>query len=59
MIAFVFLFSILSIGGESAARRLGVPQDFTLVFVAITLIVLALAEYYTQHSGKLKGAVKS
>jgi simple sugar transport system permease protein len=57
-IAFVFLFSILSIGGESAARRLGVPQDFTLVFVAITLIVLALAEYYTQHSGKLKGAVK-
>lgn len=48
-IAFVFLFSILSIGGESAARRLGVPQDFTLVFVAIVLIVLALAEYYTQR----------
>lgn len=48
-IAFVFLFSILSIGGESAARRLGVPQDFTLVFVAVVLIVLALAEYYTQH----------
>jgi general nucleoside transport system permease protein len=44
-IAFVFLFSILSIGGESAARRLGVPQVFTLVVVAITLIVLALAEY--------------
>ncbi len=48
-IAFVFLFSVLSIGGESAARRLGVPQDFTLVFVAITLIVLALAEYIAQH----------
>ena len=48
-IAFVFLFSILSIGGESAARRLGVPQDFTLVFVAIVLIVLALAEYYAQR----------
>lgn len=57
-IAFVFLFSILSIGGESAARRLGVPQDFTLVFVAITLIVLALAEYYTQHFSKMRGPAK-
>ena len=56
-IAFVFLFSVLSIGGESAARRLGVPQDFTLVFVAITLIVLALAEYYTQHSGRMRKTV--
>lgn len=58
-IAFVFLFSILSIGGESAARRLGVPQDFTLVFVAIVLIVLALAEYYTQHWGRMKGSAKT
>ena len=56
-IAFVFLFSVLSIGGESAARRLGVPQDFTLVFVAITLIVLAIAEYYTQHSAKMRKPV--
>lgn len=56
-IAFVFLFSVLSIGGESAARRLGVPQDFTLVFVAITLIVLALVEYYTQHSGRMRKPV--
>lgn len=58
-IGFVFLFSILSIGGESAARRIGVPQDFTLVIVAITLIVLALAEYYTQHSGRMRGAPKA
>ena len=55
-IAFVFLFSILSIGGESAARRLGVPQDFTLVFVAITLIVLALAEYLAQRRHHLREA---
>lgn len=55
-IAFVFLFSILSIGGESAARRLGVPQDFTLVFVAIVLIVLALAEYYTQRLNQAREA---
>jgi ABC-type uncharacterized transport system permease subunit len=44
-IGFVFLLSVLSIGGESAARRLGVPQDFTLVLVSIVLITLAVAEY--------------
>ncbi|MBJ3774920.1 putative B6 ABC transporter permease subunit 2 [Acuticoccus mangrovi] len=44
-IVFVFAFSILSIGGESAARRLGVPHFFTLVVVSILLIALALAEY--------------
>jgi ABC-type uncharacterized transport system permease subunit len=44
-IGFVFLLSVLSIGGESAARRLGVPHHFTLVLVAIVLIMLALAEY--------------
>ena len=45
-IAFVFMFAVLSIGGESAARRLGVPSVFTLALVAIILIVLALAEYF-------------
>ncbi|WP_102960803.1 putative B6 ABC transporter permease subunit 2 [Mangrovicella endophytica] len=44
-IGFVFLLSVLSIGGESAARRLGVPQTFTLVLVSIVLITLAIAEY--------------
>jgi simple sugar transport system permease protein len=44
-ILFVFLFSVLSIGGESAARRLGVPHFFTLVVVSVLLIALALAEY--------------
>ena len=34
-IVFVFLFSVLSIGGESAARLLGVPNFFTLVVVAV------------------------
>ena len=44
-IAYVFLFSALTIGGESAARKLGVPSYFSLVFVALLLITLALAEY--------------
>lgn len=44
-IAFVLLLSVLSIGGESAARRIGVPNHFTLVLIAIVLIVLAIVEY--------------
>lgn len=44
-IGFVFMLSVLWIGGESAARRLSVPHHFTLVLVAIVLIMLALAEY--------------
>lgn len=48
-IAYVFLFSALTIGGESAARRLGVPSFFSLVIVALLLITLALAEYFDKH----------
>ncbi|WGD30269.1 ABC transporter permease [Ancylobacter sp. WKF20] len=48
-IAFVFLFSVLSIGGESAARRTGVPNFFTLVVVAILLVMLGVAEYLDQR----------
>lgn len=44
-IVFVFFYAALMIGGESAARRLGVPHYFTLVLVASLLIFLALAEY--------------
>ena len=44
-IGFVFLLSMLWIGGESAARRIGVPHHFTLVLVAIVLVMLALAEW--------------
>jgi ABC-type uncharacterized transport system permease subunit len=44
-IAFVFLFSVLSIGGESAARLLDVPNFFTLVVASILLMLLAVAEY--------------
>ena len=44
-ILFVFLFSVLSIGGESAARLTDVPNFFTLVIVSVLLVVLALAEY--------------
>lgn len=55
-ILFIMLLSVLSIGGESAARRLGVPNDFTLVLVAIVLIVLAIAEYIDHRLNKTAGS---
>ena len=45
VIGFTLFFAILMIGGESAARRLGVPHFFTLVLMAIILILLAVVEY--------------
>lgn len=41
-IALVFVFSVLSNGSESAARRMGVPNHFTLLTVALLLIVPGL-----------------
>jgi simple sugar transport system permease protein len=55
-IGFVFLLSVLSIGGESAARRLGVPQNFTMVLVAIVLITLAMAEYLDHRFNQARRA---
>lgn len=55
-IGFVFLLSVLSIGGESAARRLGVPQHFTLVLISIVLITLAIAEYLDNRLNQARRA---
>jgi general nucleoside transport system permease protein len=48
-VVYVLLFSALQIGAESAARRLGVPQYFSLVLVANLLIVLTLVDYFSQR----------
>ena len=45
VIALIFFYAAILIGSESAARKVGVPQDFTLVLVSNLLIFLALAEY--------------
>jgi simple sugar transport system permease protein len=45
VIGFTFFFSALMIGGDSAARRVGVPTSFVLVLVALLLIFLAVVEY--------------
>jgi simple sugar transport system permease protein len=52
-IAFVFLFSVLSIGGESAARLLDVPNFFTLLVMSVLLMLLALAEYFDHRHRQL------
>jgi len=49
VIAFVFFFAVLMIGGESAARRLGVPNFFVLVLVALLMIFFAVTEYLDQR----------
>lgn len=54
-IVFVFFYSALLIGGESAARRIGVPHYFTLVLVANLLILLALVEYLDHRRRQLRG----
>ncbi|MGV6871679.1 putative B6 ABC transporter permease subunit 2 [Pseudochelatococcus sp. B33] len=51
-IVFVFIFSVLSVGGESAARRLGVPNYVTLMIVAILLIALAAGEALDQRAAR-------
>ncbi len=49
VIGFTLFFAMLMIGGESASRRVGVPQDFVLVLVALVLLFLALVEYLDQR----------
>ncbi|HEV7254199.1 MAG TPA: ABC transporter permease [Mesorhizobium sp.] len=49
-VGFVLLLSVLSIGGESAARRTGVPSAFTFVLVALVLVVLACSEYLDRRA---------
>ena len=56
VIGFVFFFSALMIGGESAARRVGVPQHYVLVLVALLLIFLAVVEYLDHQRRKRTGA---
>ncbi len=56
VLGFTLFFSALMVGGESAARRVGVPQHYVLVLVALLLLFLALVEYLDQSRRKLRGA---
>lgn len=52
VIGFTLFFSALTVGGETAARRIGVPQHYVLVLVALLLLFLALVEYLDQSRRK-------
>ena len=54
-IAFIALFAVLSIGGEFASRKAGLPNHFLLVVVALVLIFLAVTEYLTARRQKQAG----
>jgi simple sugar transport system permease protein len=56
VIGFTLFFSALMVGGESAARRVGVPQHYVLVLVALLLLFLALVEYLDQSRRKRMAA---
>ena len=55
VIVLIFFYSALLIGSESAARRVGVPQDFRLVLVATLLIFLGLAEWLDHRRRRAGG----
>lgn len=52
VVGFTLFFSALLVGGESAARRVGVPQHYVLVLVSLLLVFLALVEYLDQSRRK-------
>lgn len=54
-LAFVFLFSMLSTGSESAARRMDIPNHFTLVTIAVLMLVLGLTEAVMQYQRQKRG----
>lgn len=45
VIGFVFFFAVLTIGGESAARRADLPNHFLLVMMALILGILAVTDH--------------
>ena len=51
-IGFVFVFAVLSIGGESAARRADLPNDFLLIMMSLILVILAVTDYVASRAGR-------
>lgn len=42
---FVVMFAVVSIGSQVAARRQGLPQDFTLIVTGLILLFLTISEF--------------
>jgi simple sugar transport system permease protein len=50
-IAFVALFSVIQIGGETASREADISSDFLLALFGLVLIFMAVTEYLRQRRG--------
>ena len=48
LIPFAFLFSLMSIGGQYASRRAGIPSDFVLLFMGILLLFMVTTQYLNE-----------
>ena len=51
VVPFVGLLAVLSIGGDLAARRAELPNDFLLVLVGLILLFMAVTEYLGRTRG--------
>lgn len=56
-LALVILFSVIQIGGESAARQAEITSDILLVLVAFILFFMAIFEYFRIMRGQEPGYV--
>jgi general nucleoside transport system permease protein len=45
VVPFILFYSVLSIGGDFAAQDAGLPVDFLLVIVGLTLLFMVFIEY--------------
>jgi ABC-type uncharacterized transport system permease subunit len=53
VVAFTLFFAVLMIGGESASRRLGVPQHCVILLVGMLLLFLGLIDFLDQRRRRL------
>jgi simple sugar transport system permease protein len=51
VIPFVFLLSVLSIGGDFATQQAGLSNEFTLLLVGLILLWMALMEWLGRRAG--------
>lgn len=56
-LALVIVFSVIQIGGESAARQAEVTSDILLVLVAFILLFMAVFEYFRVRRGSEPGYI--
>jgi ABC-type uncharacterized transport system permease subunit len=56
IIGFTLFFAVLMIGGESASRRVGVPQYFVPLLVGMLLLFLALVDFLDHRRRRLMKA---